>query len=369
MSVDIARSLQPFRVRYAAPLMRRFGEFWSWWSAELLGLLPQEMQDALAQRNQRLFISLDDHVIVVRQGSAVDSPEKQRLDRDAPAGIGRSLSADARDLVLLLPADRVLRTTVVLPLVAEENLQEVLTFEMDKHTPFSADKVYYDFIVTHRSADRQELTVDLIYSSRAVVDELLETILRQDLNPSVVTSHDDSGVDLLPVNLLPIAMRRNGRKNSFYLNVALAVACVALLIIVTGLPLLQKYQLVRELEPQAQEAAAVAQEGSQLRNDVAMLADGTQFLEQKKRSNLMVAQLIDEVSRILPDHTWISRLDVAGGELQLQGQSSSSAALIAIVESSSLFHNARFRSPVIQIPGTNEERFHLSANIAWSLKQ
>jgi general secretion pathway protein L len=100
-----------------------------------------------------------------------------------------------------------------------------------------------------------------------------------------------------------------------------------------------------------------------------MLADGTRQLEQKKRSTLMVTQIINEVSRILPDDTWISRFDIAENELQLQGQSSSPAALIAIVESSSLLHNARFRSPVIQIPGTSEERFHLSADIAWSLDQ
>jgi hypothetical protein len=43
--------------------------------------------------------------------------------------------------------------------------------------------------------------------------------------------------------------------------------------------------------------------------------------------------------------------------------------LIAIVESSPYFENARFRSPVVQIPGTNMDRFHLSADIARSEAQ
>ncbi|MDH3350434.1 MAG: PilN domain-containing protein [Gammaproteobacteria bacterium] len=369
MNVDIARSLQPLRVRYAAPLKRRFDEFWSWWSAELLGLLPQDMRNAIAQRNQRLFITVDDRVMVVRQGTSARSREVQRIDRDAPAGMAVSLSTDARDRVLLLPRDKVLSTPITLPLAAEENLHEVLAFEMDKHTPFSADKIYYDFVVTGRDAHKQRLSVELVYSPRAIVNDILETVARQDMSPNVVTIHDDTIADLLPVNLLPEEMRRSRRQANFRLNAGLAILCGVLIITAAALPLLQKYRLIQELEPQLQEAAATAQQGSQLRDDVAMLAAGTRYLEQKKQSNLMVVQLIDEVSRILPDDTWISRLDIADDELQLQGQSSSSAALIAIVESSSLLHNARFRSPVVQIPGTGEERFHLSADIAWSLEQ
>ncbi len=369
MSVDISRSLQPLRIRYVAPLQRRFEKFWAWWSAELLGLLTQEMQDSIAQRNQRLFISLDDRAMVVRQGAFADSPELQRLDRDAPPGMGRDLSADARDLVLLLPGDKILSTSIRLPLAAEENLHEVLAFEMDKHTPFSVDKVYYDFVVEARDVEKQELKVDLVYSPRTVVDDLLEAASRQGLNPRIVSSLDDSIGGVLPINLLPAELRRGGLTTSFRLNVALAILCGVLVVAAAALPLLQKYQLIQELEPQLHEATTAAEQGSQLRDDVAKLVDGTRLLEQKKQSNLLVIQLINEVSRILPDHAWISRFDIAGNELQLQGQSSSSAALIAIVESSSLLHNARFRSPVVQIPGTGEERFHLSADVIWGLEQ
>ena len=51
------------------------------------------------------------------------------------------------------------------------------------------------------------------------------------------------------------------------------------------------------------------------------------------------------------------------GELQLQGQSSASASLIATIESSPRFENARFRSPVVQIAGSDKDRFHISADI------
>lgn len=56
-------------------------------------------------------------------------------------------------------------------------------------------------------------------------------------------------------------------------------------------------------------------------------------------------------------------MDLSQGELQLQGQSAASASLIATIESSPRFENVRFRSPVVQIAGTDRDRFHLSADV------
>jgi general secretion pathway protein L len=369
MNVDVARTLQPFRVRYAAPLKRRLDEFWSWWSGELLGLLPQEIQDALAQRNQRLFIALDDQVIVVRQGPSASSPEVQRIERNAPEGVGRNLSADARDLVLMLPDDKVLSTPISLPLAAEENLHEVLTFEMDKHTPFSGDKVYFDYVIARRETSTQELTIDLVYSSRDAVDNLVEAVARQGLTPSQVTGRNVAGDELRSVNLLPPERRRNRRKTLHRLNLALAASCVLLLAVAITLPIVQKNAAIGSLESQVEEAAATAREGSNLRDDLEKMADASRFLAAKKQSDVLIVEVVDEISRILPDHTWISRLDVQGAEIQLQGQSSSSSSLIAIVETSDMFENARFRSPVVQVAGTKEDRFHLSADVTRSRSQ
>ena len=93
------------------------------------------------------------------------------------------------------------------------------------------------------------------------------------------------------------------------------------------------------------------------------MADASRFLVEKKAAMTLTVELVDEISRILPDHTWVSRVDMSDGELQLQGQSLASASLIATIESSPSFENARFRSPVVQIAGTERERFHLSADI------
>jgi general secretion pathway protein L len=117
------------------------------------------------------------------------------------------------------------------------------------------------------------------------------------------------------------------------------------------------------VEAQVQAAAAEARSGAELRQNLEKMADASRFLVEKKASDILTVELIDEISRILPDHTWITRLNLSSTELQVQGQSSASASLIAIIESSPYFEDVRFASPVVQIQGTNNDRFHIAASV------
>lgn len=368
MNVDVRRSLQPLRIRYAWPLLSRVREFWSWWSGEILAILPENLRDAIAQRRQKLFLETDGQALQLSLGSWGSRQEAGQVPLAAPADAEEKLPRDAQQTVLLMPEGKVLTRSLALPLAAEENLREVLGFEMDKHTPFQATRVYYDFAVTGRDTERQELLVDLVYSPRNEVDALLEAISGHDLDVNVVTSLGRDGSNLRSINLLPEDLRERRRVSPRRLNVALAVLCAALLVAALALPILQKNEALVLLEEQVQAAAAEARDGNQVRRDLEKMADASRFLFEKKRSEIMAVTLINEITRILPDHTWLTRLDLSETEMQLQGQSQASASLIALVEASPRFENASFRSPVVQVPGTDADRFHLSADIVRSEK-
>jgi general secretion pathway protein L len=371
VNTDVRRVFAPLRVRYAAPLGRRFARFWSWWTGELYALLPQTAREAIARRQQRLFFETNGENLVVRQDRNGDICQILRdAPGSAPAGHADSgaLQHDARETLLVLPKGKVLTKPITLPLAAEENLREVLAFEMDQYTPFKASEVYYDYVVAGRDSTRQTLSVDLVFSPRAATDALLDAVAAHGGTVDVVTARAPDGSNLLPVNLLP-PERRRSRRGHRKINIALAALCLALLATAIALPIIQKNRAIRELEPRVQAAAATAREGSQLRQELEKMAETSRFLAEKKQSERLAVQVINEISRVLPDHTWISRLALTGTEFQLHGQSAASASLIEATESSPWFENARFRSPVVQIPGANADRFHLSATIIRSEKQ
>ena len=87
------------------------------------------------------------------------------------------------------------------------------------------------------------------------------------------------------------------------------------------------------------------------------------MLAQKKLSIPTRVDLLRELTVILPDDTWVERLQIKGDSAQIIGQSAKASALIGIVESSKLFSDTAFTSPVTTDPRTGKMRFVLSARI------
>ena len=360
-------SKQNLHIKFSAPLWRGVEAFWSWWISELGGVLPPRVRRALMPRAQRLFLELDGTDLVMSQGTSQNKAELTRYTLDQAEATPLQLSAEdkahqhARELLLCLPRDKVLTRSLTLPLAAEENLREVLSFEMDRQTPFTAEQVYYDFAVVARSPAEHTLTVDLALATRHMLDELLARLDKHGIHPDRVTINCGNGGGFAAVNLLPAENRQRKAVTPQLVNLALGALAVLLLVSAVSLPLLDKRQKIQALEPLLESANAKAEEAHRLRKEVDQLTANSRFLTDKKRSSRPVLEVMDELTRILPDNTWITRLDIKGSELEIQGQSASAAALIPLIESSSILQNPRFRSPVTQIPRSNVERFHLSA--------
>jgi general secretion pathway protein L len=363
MNVNVQRSLQPLRIRYADPLLGRLRSFWRWWSGELVELLPENLQKAIAQRQQKLYVEVDSDELLLSLGNHAAQREILRLAPDAADAGDEDIPREVQQTILLLPDDKVLAKRITLPAAAEENLREVLGFEMDLHTPFEVSEVYYDYTVVGRDSTRQQVTVDLVYAPRDAVDGLVDGTSNLGMKTDIVTCRRRDNANLQPVNLLPQEQRRARRIDVKNLNLALTAMLAVLLFAAVTIPIVQKNRVIEAMEARVQTAAAAAREGSQLRQDIEKMADASRFLVEKKAADVMAVELIDEVSRILPDHSWITRLNLSETELQIQGQSTSSASLIAAIESSSYFENVRFASPVVQIQGTQSDRFHIAASV------
>ena len=364
MNVNVQRSLQPLRIRYADPLLGRLRGFWRWWSGELVELLPDNLQKAIMLRQQKLYVEAESDTLLLSLGNHAAQREVLRLSLDASDAEDADIPREVQQTIFLVPDDKVLAKRISLPAAAEENLREVLGFEMDLHTPFEAAEVYYDYTVVGRDSARQQVNVDLVYAPRDAVDALVDGAASLGIRTDVVTCRRRDNANLQPVNLLPQEKRRGRRFDVRNLNLALTALLAALLVAAITIPIVQKNRAIAEVEAQVQAAAATAREGAALRQDLEKMAAASQFLVEKKASDVMIVEVIDEISRILPDHTWIARLDVSGTELQIQGQSSASSSLIKIIESSPWFENARFASPVVQIAGTDNDRVHIVATVA-----
>jgi len=76
-----------------------------------------------------------------------------------------------------------------------------------------------------------------------------------------------------------------------------------------------------------------------------------------------VLELIDELSSVLPDGTWLEKAVYSKNEISLSGISSKASVLISEIERSPLFENAAFQASVVQDDRSGGERFQIKANV------
>lgn len=277
--------------------------------------------------------------------------------RQLDGGQGRRI-----ELILEVPQDRTLRKVVSLPLAAEENLREVLGYGMDRETPFRAEQVYYDYRILDRDRVLKRLRVELFAVPRGDLEDAVDRLATLGLYPDLAVPRIDELIDT-QVNLLPAERRRDKAPTWKVLNTALAAAAGLLLLIAVAVPLWQRRQAVSWLEERIAEVKKEAQAVEDLRRRIDGLAADSRFLIDRKRLSPVTIAVLAELSRVLPDDTWLYQFEIHGSELLVQGESTTSSAVIGFVEASPLFRNAAFRSPVTQNRVTGAERFNLSAEV------
>jgi general secretion pathway protein L len=86
-------------------------------------------------------------------------------------------------------------------------------------------------------------------------------------------------------------------------------------------------------------------------------------LTQRKQATPSSVLVLEALSKILPDHTYVTELHIEGDRLQVVGITRDAPSLIELIEQSAQFTRATFFAPTTQAPGDPGERFHIEARI------
>ncbi len=359
--------LSRLRVRYAkTPLPR----FFAWWKGELVGLLPERWRDLVAERAEELLLDAQPGEFVIWRLSAARCAELGRLSREISAEEARSEFARLRGLIddpqlrvyYCVPAARCLRRDLTLPAAAEDKLRQVLSFEMDRQTPFKADQVYFDYRIGARDAAAKNLAVKLTVVPRAAIDPDLAVLANFGVALDGVDCWQGAqGGERAGLNLLP-AERRVRRKNQrLRLNLALAGAALLLLFIAMWQSLANREASVEAMTAEVEKAQNEAKQTSALAKKLEERAVSTSFLSRLKSDTTTMTELLADLTQRLPDDTFLERLTVdERGKVDVQGQSSNAAKLIDGLQKSEVLTNPGFAGTIQADPRTHKERFNLS---------
>ncbi len=320
--------------------------FMIWWLGELSEMVPNWMRST---------------------GPSLASYVVLPLEQIHPQMVKPAIAGN-RAVAISLTKRNVLRKTITLPLVTEENLRQVLAFQVEQHTPFALERVYYGYTVKARDFDSKQLNVELVVAPRDSVDPSIQILLSMGVDVRAAFADDDvlSGVVL---NLLPVAASAGTRStlrrgaNPWLAGLVVLLALAAMI-----MPPLVKREAVVQLLPWVDKGKKAAEAVSAVRSELETRVEQHNYLIEKRQSNPAVIQVLEELTHILPDDTWVQVLDLKGKKLLIQGETASSSRLIGLFEKSSIFREASFSSALFkgQIAGT--ERYQLEIQLRSTAK-
>lgn len=355
------------------PIVHSLHAFFAWWFGELAAVVPSRLRRLVLGTSQKLVLEFALEEVVVGAETAGDYRELGRIDtslyeparrRGAMAKLVRKIGRGRTNVTIRLPQDKILQKSIRLPLATEENLREVLGFEMDRHTPFKSGDVFYDHRLIARDDEAQQIVVELAVAPRALVDSVIGKTREFDLNPlSVEIAGDEARGDNV-FNLLPLEQDNSGKgRGGSRLTFVLGLLALLLGALAVYIPIDRERREAEHLLDRVEGARAEAERAARLRVEINEMIEAGEFLVNKKRRTPAAIDLLDELTRLFPDDTWLLKFQQQGPNITVTGYSARASDLVGIIEQSPYFQDAEFRSIVAQDVNVGLERFQISAHV------
>jgi general secretion pathway protein L len=177
---------------------------------------------------------------------------------------------------------------------------------------------------------------------------------------------EDLGHGGAHLDLLPSEQRGERESSRERLIQASLIGLVALLALVALLlPVWHKRDAVISTFPIVSKARQDAEATDAIARNLEKQVADYNFLLAKKHGSYPALAYLEEVTRLLPDNTWLQQMDLKTvgkvREIQLSGETSSSSRLIELLEQSRVLQNAAPRGTVTRGSQPNTERFMIAA--------
>ena len=345
------------------------GELLSEWRLELVRWVRELLSSPLMRGGEAVL--LDFGAGEVRIGVA-DAGRIESIGRTLGAGenaareISSLLAGSERvprgttDVMIQLPAEEVLRRRFELPAARRSTLARAVPFELERLSPIEPDRLYYDFSILPYPKTKKQAELEIRIVKRGSVDEAIELAREAGLRVGVIRFAGDAREAdwrSFPVDRTAWLKLKWRQWNIL----ALAAAAVFLALAVVFAAYIRGAAAADELSSELDAASARAAVVHRLAHQISDVQAQIEFPLAAKRAPFLL-RILEEVTRILPDGTWLTEFELDGGKVHIQGFSKSASDVVGDIDRSPLFANAQFMAS-LQSAQNGNERFDLSFDV------
>jgi general secretion pathway protein L len=346
---------------------KMLAEAFGWWAARMRELVPERLRS--------VHVASSDAVIVAA-ASAAGEPAKlltRRKQAETFCGsftpgvsdkaavrqaVGRPLGG--ANLLLRAAPGSLLEKRVVLPLAVEPELPRVIGYEMNRFTPFRSEEAFWTWTLEQRDRMRGRLHVCLSLVPKAPLLPLLAALEGIGLSPIALEAMraDNSRC------LLPMVVEAQSAVWQQWAAKGLAIACILLAIAAGGLPFLQQFLAMSEIEGRIADLQPRVAEVQTLRSRIAAATAGRDAVAQERSRTGNVLGILAAVTELMPDDTFLNDLSLRQRQLSIVGQSAAAARLISVLATDPSFRDPVFAAPVTRSSGATADVFSIRTEVA-----
>lgn len=341
-------------------LFQTIGTTLSAWTGSVAAAAVAGVDRIVSPRVVRLVEGDDGGFAVEAAGKAENVPSRLGFADGALSGPNLAALFRGSRVEIVLQPKRFLFRPLELPARAADFLEGIVRAQIDRLTPWSASEAVFGCSAPVTSG-AESITTMIAATTRKVATSYVQAV--SGFHPSAVAVCTD------------VAERNAGRVKVFEqkarghldaaqlsraLLIALGVGAAAALVSVTVAAYVadnlgtQEDELARQIS--ARRAAIRAGVDGGDRSPVAAL-------ERRKYDTPASVIVLEALSRVLPDHTYVTELHLAGNKLQIAGFTRDAPSLIPLIEQSQHFTRATFYAPTTRAPSDPGDRFHIETQV------
>jgi general secretion pathway protein L len=353
------------------PIRRALAAFLRWWGDELWGLLPEPLRRLVSGPGPRIVVAvhhaarrvLEERGRQLRPIAPSSGPAQPRgQETNALADLAKSTRRVP--IGIRLPFDACFSRRVALPAAARNDFRKLLSVDLQRATPFRAGDVYTSHYVEDSTGERGKLKVRQLVVKRTTLDPVIAEIESLGLRVSFADCWDEDGSTALPVNFLEAVPNCTTSFGSPLqavgplFGLALLLACSAVWLVV------QKHEnALDQLHKEIARAKGDARNVQLLRDRAEAALAEVASLRRIKLESIPVVQTLEDLSRLLPDSTWLTDLRIESDTVEFSGRAKSAANLLPLLERSAQFVDATLAAPLTFDPRDDKERFSVRVRL------
>jgi len=257
--------------------------------------------------------------------------------------------------VLRLGLDQVLRHDLQIPRGAQDVIDPVIRNQLERLVPWPPEDLIYGYEISDSESDDDRLAVACVATSKKRVSDAQAVAGRFDFVPDFIDVAECTD-EKLGIVLHGASMAEKQTVTRPIARTLATIAILAGLVAASGLWRMttQNAEFANLQNAMANVDAHVAEAHRLEEANAAVMAERARLIARRSANRPMVATL-EALSRTLPDHAYLERLEVRERDVEIRGTARDAASLMKGLEASPVFSKARFSAPTTRTGGSGEK--------------